>query len=307
MAAGGSTKAVLAALIGNSAIAVAKFVGFFITGSSSMLAEAIHSVADSGNQGLLLWGGKAAKKKADDEHQFGYGRERYFWAFVVALVLFLVGAGFALYEGVHKIRDPHEIDSVVVAYAILIFAICAEFYAFRTAVVESRHTKDPDESWWQFIRSTRVPELAVVLLEDFGAMVGLFIALISVFIADTFNAPIWDGIGTLSIGVLLFVIAILLMIEMRSLLLGEGAGERDMVKIREAISSNAQVKSLLHLRTQHLGPEELLIGAKVEFDHGLTTAQLAAAVNEVEAAIRSVVPYAKPIYIEPDLAHEVTA
>ena len=306
MAAGGSTKAVVAALIGNSAIAVAKFVGFLITRSSSMLAEAIHSVADSGNQALLLWGNKAAKKRADDEHQFGYGRERYYWAFVVALVLFLVGSGFALYEGVEKIRHPHAIENAAVAYGILGFAILAEAYAFNTAVKEARHVKSPEDSWWDFIRNTRVPELAVVLLEDFGAMVGLVIAMVSVYISETFDAPIWDGIGTLSIGILLFVIAMILIIEMRSLLLGEGATEREMEGIRDAIGENANVAKLIHLRTQHLGPEELLVGAKVEFQRGMTTVELANAVNEVESAVRAVIPHAHPIYIEPDLHLEVT-
>ena len=300
MAAGGSNKAVVAALAGNSAIAVAKFVGFFITRSSSMLAEAIHSVADSGNQALLLWGGKAAQKEADDEHQFGYGRERYFWAFVVALVLFLVGSGFALYEGVEKIRHPHAIDNENVAYAILSFAIVAEFFAFRTAIVLSRPLKG-DMSWWQFIKETRVPELAVVLLEDFGAMVGLVIALVSVWISVTFDAPIWDGIGTLSIGILLLVIAMILIVEMRSLLLGEGAGREEMAQITGAIEQTPRVVKLLNLRTQHLGPDELLVGAKVEFAPGLTTAELADAVDEVEAAVRKVAPGARPIYIEPDL------
>lgn len=304
MAAGGSNKAVVAALLGNSAIAVAKFVGFFITRSSSMLAEAIHSVADSGNQALLLWGGKAAQKEADEEHQFGYGRERYYWAFVVALVLFLVGSGFALFEGISKIRDPHEIDNPIVAYCILGFAIVAEFFAFRTAVVLSRPLKG-DKSWWQFIRTTRSPELAVVLLEDFGAMVGLIIAMISVWVSVTFDLPIFDGIGTLSIGILLFVIAIVLIIEMRSLLLGEGAGEDEMKMIRDTISGSDKVTHLLNLRTQHLGPDELLVGAKVEFQRGLTTVELAAAVNEVEAAIKVVVPAAHPIYIEPDLRNEI--
>jgi len=304
MAAGGSTKAVVAALIGNSAIAVAKFVGFFITRSSSMLAEAIHSVADSGNQALLLWGGKAAKKEADEEHQFGYGRERYYWAFVVALVLFLVGSGFALFEGVEKIRHPHEIESPNVAYGILGFAICAEFYAFRTAMVAARPLKG-DQSWWTFIKTTRVPELAVVLLEDFGAMVGLIIAMVSVWISVTFDAPIWDGIGTLSIGILLFVIAIILIIEMRSLLLGEGASEREMDQIRTSITSSPAVKELIHLRTQHLGPEELLVGAKVLFEPGLSTAELASAVDKVETAVREIVPHAHPMYIEPALSQEI--
>lgn len=304
MAAGGSTKVVLAALLGNSAIAIAKFVGFFVTGSSSMLAEAIHSVADSGNQGLLLWGGKAAKKEADEEHQFGYGRERFFWAFVVALVLFLVGSGFALYEGIEKIRHPHEIENAIVAYCILGFGIFAEGFALRTAVVESKHVKRSDETWWEFVRNTRVPELAVVLLEDIGAMLGLIIAMVCVFIADTFNAPIWDGIGTLSIGILLFCIACVLIIEMRSMLLGEGAQPAKMKAIRSAIAGTPGVKSIIHLRTQYLGPEELLVGAKLEFDADLDTAGLAERVDAVEANVRKIAPNARPMYIEPDLHRE---
>jgi len=298
MAAGGSNKAVIAALAGNSAIAVAKFVGFALTRSSSMLAEAIHSVADSGNQALLLWGGKAAQKEADEEHQFGYGRERYYWAFVVALVLFLVGSGFALYEGVEKIRHPHEIENPNIAYGILGFAIIAEYYAFSTAVKISKPLKG-DDTWWQFVKKTRVPELAVVLLEDLGAMIGLIIAMVSVWISVTFDAPIWDGIGTLCIGILLFAIACILIIEMRSLLIGEGAGETEMKEIRDAITESPQVASLIHLRTQHLGPEELLVGAKVLFKEGLSAPELAAAINDVEAAVRTVVPEAHPMYIEP--------
>lgn len=304
MSAGGSTKAVVAALIGNSLIAIAKFVAFFITGSTSMLAEAIHSVADSGNQGLLLWGGKAAQKEADEEHQFGYGRERYFWSFVVALVLFTLGAGFATYEGISKIRHPHEIDNILVALGVLAFAILVEGFSFRTAIVEARPLKG-DLTWWQFIRRSRTPELPVVLLEDFGAMVGLVFAFSALLIAHYAEAPVWDGIGTLGIGILLFFIACTLIVEMRSLLIGEGAQPRDMVKIRAAINDSSHVNHLIHLRTQHLGPEELLLGAKIEFDRGLSMQELSAAIDSVEVSIRDVVPYANPIYIEPDLRREV--
>lgn len=304
MAAGGSTKAVLAALIGNSLIAVAKFVAFGITGSASMLAEAIHSVADSGNQGLLLWGGKAASKEADEEHQFGYGRERYFWSFVVALVLFTLGSGFAIYEGIDKIRHPHEIKSIAVALGVLGFAIVIEGFSFRTAIVESIPLKGK-LSWWQFIRRSRTPELPVVLLEDLGAMIGLVFAFCALLIAHFAEAPIWDGIGTLGIGVLLFFIACTLIVEMRSLLIGEGADVDDMAKIRKAIDDSPHVSKLIHLKTQHLGPEELLVGAKIEFDNALSMDQLADAINAVEAGIRAVVPYAHPMYIEPDL-HRAT-
>ncbi len=296
----GSNKVVLAALFGNSMIAIAKFVGFFITGSSSMLAEAIHSVADSGNQSLLLWGGRAAKKTADDEHQFGYGRERYFWSFVVALVLFALGGGFATYEGIEKILHPHEIKQAGVALGILAFGMVVEGYAFRTAVVESRPLKG-DLSWWEFVKRARVPELPVVLLEDLGAMVGLMTAFVAIIIAQITGNAIWDGIGTLAIGILLLVIACILIIEMRSLLLGEGARPKEMLKIKTAINTAPHVQKLVHIRTQHLGPEELLVGAKIIFEPGLTVEELADAINSVEARIRQVVPIARPMYIEPDL------
>ena len=305
MAAGGEhgSKAVVAALIGNSGIAVAKFIGFLVTRSSSMLAESVHSVADAGNQALLLLGARQAKKDADEEHQFGYGRERYFWSFVVALILFALGSAFAVYEGIEKIRHPHEISNVGVALGILGFGICLEAWSFRTAVVEARPLKG-DMSWWQFIRRSRTPELPVVLLEDFGAQAGLVIAFIAISISKVFDAPVWDGIGTLSIGLLLGVIAIILVIEMRSLLIGEGAQPRDMAKIVAAIENGSHVDHLIHIRTQHLGPNELLVGAKVAFDPGLSVAELAAAVDEVEVAVRAEVPYARPLYIEPDLLRD---
>ena len=300
MSTGGSSKAVLAALLGNLAIAIAKFAAFLVTGSSSMLAESVHSVADSGNQGLLLWGGKAARREADERHQFGFGRERYFWSFVVALVLFVVGAGFSIYEGIEKIRHPHAVTNVWVALGVLAFAIVVESYSFRMAVKESRPLKGR-LSWWQFIQRSRTPELPVVLLEDFGAQVGLIFAFVAVSISHWAHAPVWDGIGTLAIGILLLVIAVILVVEMRSLLIGEGANEEDMAKIRAAIESAPDVERLVQIRTQHLGPEELLVAAEVDFSDGLLTEQLAAAIDEVERRVLAEVPYAKPMYIEPAL------
>ena len=300
MAAHAGTKAVIAALIGNAAIAIAKFAGFFVTGASSMLAEAIHSVADSGNQALLLWGNKAASRAPDDEHQFGYGRERYFWAFVVALVLFLLGSVFAIYEGVSKIRHPEEIENLFVAYGILGFAVIAESLSFRTAVREARPLKG-DLGWWQFIKRSRSPELPVVLMEDLGALLGLLVALAALSMAKITDEPVWDGIGTLTIGILLFFIAVTLMVEMRSLLIGEGAGPREMLAIRQAIAGTPGVERVIHIRTDYLGPDELLVGAKVAFDQHLDVAGLAAAVDRVEDAVRAVVPHARPMYVEPDL------
>ena len=231
MAAGGGTRAILAAFFANLGIAIAKFVAFLFTGASSMLAEAIHSAADTGNQALLLLGGRLARRDATDQHPFGYGRERYFWSFVVALVLFTVGSMFALYEGIAKIRHPHEIDSPVWAFAVLGMAIVLESFSMRTAVVESNRVRG-SASWVQFVRRSRSPELPVVLLEDLGALVGLVLAMGALVIAVVFDAPVWDGVGTFSIGILLGLIAVVLAVEMRSLLLGEGATATDAAAIR---------------------------------------------------------------------------
>jgi len=301
MAGGGhGTKAVVAALVANAGIAVAKFVGFVITGSASMLAESIHSVADSGNQALLLLGGKRARRAADDEHPFGYGRERYFWAFVVALVLFSLGGAFAIFEGVEKIRHPHELESVGVAIGILLFAIVLESWSFRTAIHEARPIKG-DASWWQFIRRSKNPELPVVVLEDLGALIGLLVALAAVTTAHVTGDSIYDGIGTLFIGILLTAIAVVLAIEMKSLLIGESATAKVQEEIRAGITGHPEVERLIHLRTQHIGPEELLIGAKVSFAEDLAVPELAGAVDRLEARVRERVPEARIMYIEPDV------
>ena len=299
MSAGGEhgTKAVVAALIGNVGIAVAKLIGFALTRSASLLAEAVHSIADSGNQALLLLGAKQARQEATESHQFGYGRARYFWSFVVALVLFELGAVFAIYEGIHKIEHPSEVENLPVALVILGIAIGLESWSFRTGIRESRPLKD-DLSWWQFIRTSRTPELPVVLLEDFGALTGLAIAFTAIALSELTGNPVWDGIGTVAIGVLLGVIATVLVVEMKSLLLGEGASPADMTKIRSAIQGTPGVTKLIHLRTQHLGPEELLVAAKLAFDATLTAEQVAAVVNQVERNVREQVPYAKPMYVE---------
>ena len=303
MAAGGGTKAILAAFFANLGIAIAKFVAFLFTGASSMLAEAIHSVADTSNQALLLLGGRLARRQATATHQFGYGRERYFWSFVVALVLFSIGSMFALYEGVRKIRDPHEIDAPIWAFSVLSIGIVLESFSMRTAVVESNKVRG-SASWTSFVRRSRTPELPVVLLEDLGALVGLVLALAALTVAVVFDAPVWDGIGTLSIGVLLGVIAVVLAAEMRSLLLGESATASDDAAIRAAIESTEGVQQLIHLRTQHLGPEELLVAAKVKFDPEYSTVELVEAINRVEGNTRRAVPIATPMYVEPDVVRE---
>lgn len=303
MAASGGTKAILAALFANAGIAIAKFVAFVFTGASSMLAESIHSVADASNQALLLLGGRLARREATPEHSFGYGRERYFWSFVVALVLFTLGSLFAIYEGIKKIRHPHEIDSAVWAFSVLILGIILESFSMRTAVVESNRVRGKS-SWIHFVRHSRTPELPVVLLEDLGALVGLVLALAALMVAEIFDMPVWDGIGTLSIGVLLGLIAVVLAVEMRSLLLGESAKAAVVEKIREAIESTDGVQHLIHLRTQHIGPEELLVAAKVHFDPNYTMLEVVEATDRIEANTRAVVPIARPMYIEPGIRKE---
>jgi cation diffusion facilitator family transporter len=303
VSAGGGSRAVVAALAANLAIAVAKFAGFLVTGSSSMLAESVHSVADSGNQGLLLLGGRRAKKAADEEHPFGYGRERYFWAFVVALVLFVLGGVFSLYEGVHKLHQASHaggLDRPGVAIAILAFAIVAEGFSFRTAVRESAPLKG-DQSWWSFIRTAKTPELPVVLLEDFGALIGLALALAGVVLSAVTGDLVWDALGSLGIGLLLLGIAAVLVVEMKGLLLGESATPQHVQAIRTALVDGAAVTRVIHLRTSHLGPDELLVAAKIGMAPGLTLPEVAAAIDAAEARVRSVVPIARPMYLEPDL------
>ncbi|HET6954415.1 MAG TPA: cation diffusion facilitator family transporter [Acidimicrobiales bacterium] len=302
MAGGGhGTRAVVAALLANLGIALAKFVGYLLTQSASMLAESVHSVADSGNQALLLLGGHKAKRAPTEDHPFGYGRERYFWSFVVALILFSVGGMFALYEGVAKVRHPHELESVPIAIGILVFAILLESLSFRTAVVEANRTKDPRLGWWSFIRRSKSPELPVVLLEDLGALIGLVLALIAVSIAHVTDEPVWDGIGTMCIGALLIVIAAVLAAEMKGLLIGESASEADRAKIAATIAAEPGVVRLIHVRTQHIGPEELLVGAKIELTSGLSVAEAAAVVDRVETSVRRAVPAARIMYLEPDV------
>ncbi|MDG9719045.1 cation diffusion facilitator family transporter [Streptomyces sp. DH24] len=306
MSASGGTKAIVAALVANLAIAVAKFVAFLFSGSSSMLAESVHSLADSGNQGLLLLGGKRAKREATPQHPFGYGRERYIYAFLVSIVLFSVGGMFALYEGYEKIKHPHEIDHWYWPVGVLVFAIIAETISFRTAIKESNAVRGK-RSWKEFVRHAKAPELPVVLLEDLGALVGLILALGGVSLALLTGDGVWDGIGTLCIGVLLILIALVLAVETKSLLLGEAAGLDEVKKIEAAIVDGETVTGIIHMRTLHLGPEELLVAAKIAVDHDDTAAEIASAIDAAEARIREAVPIARVIYLEPDIYSETQA
>jgi cation diffusion facilitator family transporter len=295
----GSKRAIVAAFLANLGIALGKFVVFLLTGAASLLAESIHSFADTANQGLLFYGGRAAARPADDEHPFGYGNRRYFWSFIVALVLFSMGGLFAIYEGIEKLRDPHELDDVWLAIGILVFAMVLESLSFRTALRETNKVRG-DQSLWRYIHTSKTPELPVVLLEDAGALIGLVLALIGVVMAHVTGDPQWDAAGSIAIGALLVVIALFLASEMASLLLGEAATPEDVARIRGAIEGHDAVVKIIHLRTEHIGPEEIVLAAKLEFDHSLTFEELARAIDEVEARVRAAVPMTRLIFIEPD-------
>ncbi|ADB30698.1 cation diffusion facilitator family transporter [Kribbella flavida DSM 17836] len=299
--AGGGTKAVVAALLANTGIAITKFAAWGLTQSASMLAEAIHSVADAGNQVLLLVGGKRAQRQANELHQFGYGRERYVYSFIVAIVLFSVGGLFALYEGWHKVHDPHPLDDWKwVPVAVLVAAIIMETFSFRTAIVETNKVRG-DASWSEFVRNARSPELPVILLEDFAALTGLVLALIGVVLTIVTGNGVWDGAGSMAIGVLLVVVAVFLAIEMKSLLLGESATRESQGKIVAAIENVPGVQRLIHIKTLHLGPEEVLVAAKIAFEPTADAAVVAETINAAERAVRGAEPMAQHIYLEPDI------
>jgi cation diffusion facilitator family transporter len=300
MSASGGNRAIIAAFSANLGIAITKFIAWAFSGSTSMLAEGVHSLADSGNQLLLLFGGRQAKKKADKSHPFGYGRERYVYAFVVSIILFSVGGVFSLYEGIEKLQHPHPIEVWWLPLLVLVIAICMESYSLRTAVHESRPLKG-EESWFGFIRRAKAPELPVVLLEDVAALTGLVFALFGVGLSIITGNGIWDAVGTLLIGLLLIAVAIILGIETKSLLVGEGATDADAAAIERAIVSGDDAPRIIHMKTLYLGPDELMVAAKLGMASDQRLTEVAAATNAIEARIRAAVPAARVIYIEADV------
>ncbi|MEO7123564.1 MAG: cation diffusion facilitator family transporter [Lacisediminihabitans sp.] len=300
MSTSGGNKAIFAALLANLGIAITKFIAWFFSGSASMLAEGVHSLADTGNQLLLLRGGAASRKAADSEHPFGYGRERYVYAFVVSIILFSVGGVFSIYEGINKLQHPHTLENAWLPVLVLVIAMVLEGFSLRTAMREANQVRGKD-SWLSFIRHSKAPELPVVLLEDIAALTGLVFAFLGVGLTVITGNSVFDAIGTLCIGALLVLVAVILGIETKSLLVGEGANPADVVLIRDAINAEASVEALIHLRTLYLGPDELLVGAKVAFASKTRLADVAAAINALEARIREAVPIARVIFIEPDV------
>ena len=296
----GGTKAIIAALLANTGIAITKFIAFLFSGSSAMLAESVHSLADAGNQLLLIIGGRRSRRAASESHPFGYGRTRYVYAFIVAIILFSVGGMFSIYEGVDKLQHPHPLEVPWLPILVLAIAIVLESFSLRTAVRESNKVRGK-QSWVEFVRRAKSPELPVVLLEDIAALLGLVFAMIGVGLTIITGNPMWDAIGTLAIGVLLITVAVILGIEMASLLVGEGANPDDVVKIRDAINAHPEVEALIHMKTLYVGPEELLVGAKIALAKTTKLQDVASAINAVEESVRAAVPVARIIYLEPDV------
>jgi cation diffusion facilitator family transporter len=293
-----SRRAVLAALLANVGIAVAKLVAFAVTGAAALLAESTHSIADAGNEALLAFGSRRSERAPTDQHPFGFGRERYFWAFVVALVLFSLGSVFAVYEGINKILHVHVLDQPEIAFAVLGVSFVLETFSMRTATRAARELRG-DRSWWAFIRTAKTPELPVVLLEDFAALVGLVLAAIGIALNVITGDPRYDAAAGIAIGALLGVVAALLAVEMKSLLIGEAASPEDVAAIRAAILNGTEVDRVIHLRTEHLGPEDLLVAAKVDLSPA-GDRDTPRAIDRVEARVRARVPHARVIYLEPD-------
>jgi len=298
----GSKRAIVAAFFANLGIAVSKLVGFLLTGSAGLAAESVHSLADTANQGLLLLGSRRAVRPRDAEHPFGHSRERFFWAFIVALILFSMGGMFALYEGIQKLRHPHETENLGIALGILGVAIVLEGFSLRTAVRETAHVKPAGQSHWRFIRSAKQPELPTVLLEDIAAQAGLVIAFIGVLVGHLTHEPRWDAAGSVAIGILLIVVAVILGVEMKSLLMGETAGPGDLRALDAALRGSRHVIDVIYMHTEHLGPDVILVAAKVIFDPALPAAEVSRAIDDAEARMRAAVPAARYIFLEPDMA-----
>ncbi len=300
MSASGGSKAIVAALVANLGIAITKFIAFVFSGSSSMLAESVHSLADTGNQVLLLLGGRKSRKAANAVHPFGYGRERYVYAFVVSIILFSVGGVFSITEGIDKLQNPHELEVPWLPILVLAIAMVLESFSLRTAIRESNLVRGK-QTWIQFVRHAKAPELPVVLLEDIAALLGLVFAMLGVGLTIITGDSTWDAIGTLAIGALLILVAIVLGIETKSLLVGEGASAGDADLIRDAINAHPGVEALIHMKTLYLGPDELLVAAKIAFAGNTKMTDVATSIDNVEEAIRAAVPVARVIYLEPDV------
>lgn len=295
----GATRAVLAALLGNLGVAISKFVAWIFTGSSAMLAETLHSLADTGNQVFLLLGLKLGRKPPDENHPFGYGRERYFWAFIVALSIFSIGGLFSVVEGIRKINHPHPITNAYVSYIALGIAFVLEAYVLRIAYQEFKHWRELNPGpFWHSIKTSKSPTILVVLFEDSAALLGILVAALGITLTHVTGDSVYDGIASLIIGLILFGAAAFIGWRTRGLLIGEAASEADRERIKQAVVSVPEVASIIETLTLHLGPEDVLVNINVNFEDGLSTDDLERAVDEIESRIRKAVPTARRIFIE---------
>jgi cation diffusion facilitator family transporter len=294
-------KSVLAALLANTAIAIAKFIAALISGSTSMLAESFHSVADTGNQALLLLGLKSSEKPPDEEHPFGHGKARFFWGLLVAVSLFTVGGGFSIWQGVHGlISGEHELPSVTIALIVIAVAIGFEGYAWRTAWQQLDASRR-GRGVWAALRNSKDPEVLTVLAEDTAAISGLLVAAVGISLASITGEPAYDAVGSILIGLILLAVAFLLGRENAALLLGEAVDPQVRRRIEDATRSVDGVEDLIELLTMHLGPDEFLVVADVRFRDDLDTEEIARAIDRVEETIREAEPGAARIYVEPEI------
>jgi len=274
-------RAVVAAFAANLGIAIIKFVAFLLTGSASMLAESVHSVADTGNEVLLIVGRGRSIRPASDAHPFGFGRERYFYGFVVSVMLFTVGAAFSVYDGVHKLLNPELVRSPLIAFGVLALSAVLEGFSLRTGIREANQVRG-GRSWPTFIRRTKAPELPVVLLEDVAALIGLVFAFTGVALSVLTSNGRWDGAGSLGIGLLLATAAVILAIEMKSLLIGEAASPEMQRMIIAALEDGPELARVIHLRTVHMSPDAVLVTAKVAIREDASARQITAGIDAAE-------------------------
>jgi cation diffusion facilitator family transporter len=295
--ASGSKKVIYAALVGNGLIAITKFAAAFITGSAAMLSEAIHSVVDTSNQGLLLFGINRSQKPADEKHPFGYGSEIYFWAFVVAIMLFAIGAGVSLYEGVQKVIHPHPINDPTINYIVLGLAMVFEAVAWYVAFKEFATTKGK-RGYIEAIRESKDPTIFTVLFEDTAAMLGLVIAFIGIYIASTFGLPWVDGLASICIGLILAGVAMILAYETKSLLIGESAAPEVIDTIKDIVNATPTITGLNEIRTLHRGPNDILLALSVDFEDSIIAGKVEESIYQLELAIKGKFPVVKRLFIE---------
>lgn len=302
MASHGSKKVIFAALAGNTLIAIIKFAASAYTGSSAMLSEAIHSVVDTGNQGLLLYGIKRSQRPPDGTHPFGYGREIYFWSFVVAIMIFAVGAGVSIYEGVQKLLHPHPITSPAINYVVLALAMIFEAGAWWIAYKEFIKVKD-DYGLLEAVRRSKDPTVFTVLFEDSAAMLGLAAAFIGILAAHLFGFDWADGAASVVIGLILASTAAFLAYETKGLLIGEAASKRLQDGVREIVGKTASVRHINELRTMHMGPEDVLLALSLDFNDRLSSGDVEQSIYRIEQAIKSQFPEVKRLFIEVQAEH----